>query len=129
MHPYRVTLYVKNSLPGNVKNCLPYNVKNSLPNKVKITLPNHVKNFLPYDVKKCLTFRVFHVHGTYDRSVLTYDPIPTDDLELSFEILDGLFLVEIELELLRVKCAGCGATHILLYKYHVALPGNKELMS
>lgn len=56
---------------------------------------------------------VFHIHDTYDRSILTYDPFPEDYAKPSFKISDGLFLVLIELKLLRVKCAGCGATHII----------------
>lgn len=50
---------------------------------------------------------VFHIHATYERSVLTYDPIP------DFILSDTQELVEIKLELLRVKCAGCGTTHVI----------------
>ena len=53
---------------------------------------------------------VFYIHGTYERKILTLDPF-SENPTISFE-LDGDLKFYVEtLEILRVKCAGCGVTH------------------
>lgn len=54
---------------------------------------------------------VFYRHGTYERHFLHFEAETIPDDTVVFKLPDGSACVDTVMEILRVKCAGCGMTH------------------
>lgn len=54
---------------------------------------------------------VFYVHGVYKRYILCFEESPEPDDAVVFTLPDGPVCIERLMEILRVRCAGCGVTH------------------